>query len=119
MSVRTRALRQVVWWAGRPPALVSREEVEEEKARLRAIDARPIKKVAEAKQRKRKRLQACPVCLPRLRLCLTARAMSGAAAARCSVVSVCVTKKVAEGGERKRKRLQARQFLRLTGSPVT
>ena len=42
----------------RPPALVSREEVEEEKARLRAIDARPIKKVAEAKQRKRKRLQA-------------------------------------------------------------
>ena len=42
----------------RPPALVSREEVEEERARLRAIDARPIKKVAEAKQRKRKRLQA-------------------------------------------------------------
>lgn len=32
--------------------------MEEEKARLRAIDARPIKKVAEAKQRKRKRLQA-------------------------------------------------------------
>lgn len=49
---------------------MSREEVGEEKARLRAIDARPIKKVAEAKQRKRKRLQACPDLQPRLRLCL-------------------------------------------------
>jgi AdoMet-dependent rRNA methyltransferase SPB1 len=41
----------------RPPAVLSREEVEVEKREMRAIDARPIKKVAEAKQRKRKRLQ--------------------------------------------------------------
>ena len=32
-------------------------EVEAEKEHLRAVDARPIKKVAEAKARKRKRLQ--------------------------------------------------------------
>ena len=35
--------------AYRPPPVISQEEVQEEKARLRAIDARPIKKVAEAK----------------------------------------------------------------------
>lgn len=40
----------------RPPAILSKEDVEAEKANMRAIDARPIKKVAEAKQRKRKRL---------------------------------------------------------------
>ena len=39
--------------------MLSKEEVEAEKATMRAIDARPIKKVAEAKQRKRKRLQVC------------------------------------------------------------
>ncbi len=37
--------------------MLSKDEVEAEKASMRAIDARPIKKVAEAKQRKRKRLQ--------------------------------------------------------------
>lgn len=37
--------------------MLSKEEVEAEKASMRAIDARPIKKVAEARQRKRKRLQ--------------------------------------------------------------
>ena len=37
--------------------MLSKEEVDAEKATMRAIDARPIKKVAEAKQRKRKRLQ--------------------------------------------------------------
>jgi AdoMet-dependent rRNA methyltransferase SPB1 len=41
----------------RPISPVTREEVEEAKAQLRAADARPIKKVAEAKARKRKRLQ--------------------------------------------------------------
>ncbi|CAL8471869.1 g11411 [Coccomyxa elongata] len=41
----------------RPPAVLTKEEVEAEKASMRAIDARPIKKVAEARQRKRKRLQ--------------------------------------------------------------
>ena len=43
--------------SGRPPELVTREEVEAETERMRAGDARPIKKVAEAKARKRKRLQ--------------------------------------------------------------
>lgn len=41
----------------RPPALVTQEEVEAEREHMRAVDARPIKKVAEAKARKRKRLQ--------------------------------------------------------------
>ena len=36
---------------------VTKEEVAVEKARLKAIDSRPIKKVAEAKARKRMRLQ--------------------------------------------------------------
>jgi AdoMet-dependent rRNA methyltransferase SPB1 len=36
---------------------VTKEDIEAEKARLAAIDARPIKKVAQAKQRKQKRLQ--------------------------------------------------------------
>ncbi len=36
---------------------VTKAEIEEEKERLKAVDARPIKKVAEAKARKRKRLQ--------------------------------------------------------------
>ena len=51
----------------RAPAVVSREEVEAEKARLRAIDLRPIKKIAEAKARKKKRLavRARPSCLHR------------------------------------------------------
>jgi hypothetical protein len=38
-------------------AQVTKEDIEAEKARLAAIDARPIKKVAEAKARKQKRLQ--------------------------------------------------------------
>ena len=40
----------------RPPPAITQEEVQEEKARLKAIDARPIKKVAEAKARKQKRM---------------------------------------------------------------
>ncbi len=39
-------------------ALVSRDEVSAAKQRLRAVDARPIKKVAEAKARKQRRAQA-------------------------------------------------------------
>lgn len=35
---------------------VSREEIEDAKAALKAIDARPIKKVAEARARKKKRV---------------------------------------------------------------
>ena len=41
----------------RPPAILSKDDIEAEKQRFRAIDARPIKKVAEAKARKKKRLQ--------------------------------------------------------------
>lgn len=40
----------------RPPPAITQEEVQEEKARLKAIDARPIKKVAEAKARKQKHM---------------------------------------------------------------
>lgn len=40
----------------RPPPVISQEEVQAEKERLKAIDARPIKKVAEAKARKQKRM---------------------------------------------------------------
>ncbi|KAL0044666.1 hypothetical protein WJX82_004707 [Trebouxia sp. C0006] len=40
----------------KPPPAITQEEVQEEKARLKAIDARPIKKVAEAKARKQKRM---------------------------------------------------------------
>jgi AdoMet-dependent rRNA methyltransferase SPB1 len=36
---------------------VTKAEVEAQKAEMAAIDARPIKKVAEAKARKRKRMQ--------------------------------------------------------------
>lgn len=43
--------------AYRPPAVISQDEKDAEKAALRAVDARPIKKVAEAKARKRKRTQ--------------------------------------------------------------
>ena len=37
---------------------VTKEEVAAEKARLKSIDSRPIKKVAEAKARKRMKLHA-------------------------------------------------------------
>ncbi len=40
-----------------PTLQVTKADIEAEKARLAAIDARPIKKVAEAKARKQKRLQ--------------------------------------------------------------
>lgn len=42
----------------RPAPQVTADEIKTAKEQLRAIDARPIKKVAEAKARKRKRLQA-------------------------------------------------------------
>lgn len=40
----------------RPIAPVTKAEVETEKERLRAIDARPIKKIAEAKARRKQKL---------------------------------------------------------------
>ena len=43
-------------WTCRAPVVLSKEEVDAERAALRAVDARPIKKVAEARLRKRKRL---------------------------------------------------------------
>jgi AdoMet-dependent rRNA methyltransferase SPB1 len=42
----------------RPIPPITKEEGEEEKERLKAVDARPIKKVAEAKARKRRRMVA-------------------------------------------------------------
>src|SRR4051812_44066598 len=42
----------------RPIQPVTKEEVETEKLRLRAIDARPIKKIAEAKGRQKRKAQA-------------------------------------------------------------
>lgn len=44
----------------RPAPVVTEAEIEAEKQRMRAINTRPIKKVAEAKARKKKRLQARP-----------------------------------------------------------
>ena len=44
----------------RAPAVLSKEEIDAQKAQLRAIDLRPIKKVAEAKARKKKRLAVRP-----------------------------------------------------------
>ena len=49
--------------------MLSKEEVEAEKATMRVIDARPIKKVAEAKQRKRKRLQVRPAAEKQMVFC--------------------------------------------------
>eukprot|EP00959_Pyramimonas_sp_CCMP1952_P341485 7153493-Pyramimonas_sp.AAC.3 len=40
----------------RPQKQVTKAEIEEQKERQRAIDARPIKKVAEAKARKKQRI---------------------------------------------------------------
>lgn len=42
----------------RPAPILSKDELQAEKDRLKAIDARPIKKIAEAKARKRKRMGA-------------------------------------------------------------
>ena len=49
----------VMLLSGRPPPVLSREELEAEKQELAAIDARPIKKIAEAKARKKRRLAVC------------------------------------------------------------
>ena len=50
-------ISSAIWMHCRPPAVISQDEKDAEKAPLRAVDARPIKKVAEAKARKRKRMQ--------------------------------------------------------------
>jgi Spb1 C-terminal domain len=42
--------------ACRKPVIVSKADIEREKEALRAINTRPIKKVAEAKARKQRRL---------------------------------------------------------------
>lgn len=47
----------------RPPPVVTKGDVEAEKERLKAQDAQPIKKIQEAKARKKKRLQVCPALL--------------------------------------------------------
>lgn len=70
----------------RPLPPVTPEEIEAEKARLRAIDARPIKKVAEAKARKKKRaVAAMAKAQAKARGCWECRAL-------CSkVLSICKT----------------------------
>lgn len=72
----------------RPIIPVTKEEVEEEKARLRAIDARPIKKVAQAKARQRKKMLSklqqvgLVLCMPCLLLALGWDALLGVSSAR-------------------------------------
>lgn len=62
--------------------MLSRDEIEAEKQRNKAIDTRPIKKVAEAKARKKKRLQASSLQMQMndVRLYLTAPLQSLSAA---------------------------------------
>ena len=65
--------------AGRPPPVLSREELEAEKQELAAIDARPIKKIAEAKARKKRRLAVRQSCAAS---CLLSKLLACLAAAR-------------------------------------
>jgi Spb1 C-terminal domain len=65
---RQLCLRMIIPVACRAPYILSREELQAEKERVRAVDARPIKKVAEAKARKRQRLQARASKMPRQKL---------------------------------------------------
>ena len=49
--------RKLVDFPSRPPPVVTKGDVEAERQRLKTLEAQPIKKIAEAKARKKKRLQ--------------------------------------------------------------
>ncbi len=84
--------------SGRPPPVLSREELDAEKQELAAIDARPIKKIAEAKARKKRRLavrQCCAALSKLLGACVAARLSPGLSG--CTLTNMAVLGQLLRG----------------------